>query len=99
MRETLRVWLVGTETYVLEVLLEKRRGKIATLVRGFLHALSRIHKAIIKARRFLYNLPFLQVKQPFEKRRVSFWKVLLFAIIISALAGIIMAILIPTINP
>jgi len=99
MRETLRVWLEGTETYVLEVILEKRQGKIASVVRGFLNAMSKVHGRIIKARRFLYNVRILRVKQPFAKRSFSFWKVLLFALIISALAGIILAILITTVSP
>jgi hypothetical protein len=99
MRETLRVWLDGTETYVLEVILEKRQGKTANVVRGFLRALSRVYGAIIKARRFLYNAAIVQVKQPFGRRRFSFWKVFLIALIISALGGIILAILIPTVRP
>lgn len=99
MRETLRAWLVGTETYVLEVILEKRKGTMATVVREFFHVLSRAYTQIIKARRFLYNVRVLRVKQPFGKRTYSFWKVLLYALIISALAGIILAILIPTISP
>jgi hypothetical protein len=98
MRETLRVWLAGTETYVLGVILEKRKGTMATVVREFLHALSSTYKAIIKARRFLYNARVLRVKQPFGKSAYSFWKVLLFALIISSLAGIILAILIPTVS-
>jgi len=60
MRETLRVWLEYTETFVLEVILEKRQGKSAKLIRGFLHALSRVYGAIIKARRFLYNVRILR---------------------------------------
>jgi hypothetical protein len=96
MRETLRVWLESTETYGLEVLLEKRQGKIAQVVREFLHVMSRVYGRIIKARRFLYHLRTLQVNEPFGKRKYSFWKVLLFVIIISALAGIILAFLIPT---
>jgi tetraacyldisaccharide 4'-kinase len=60
MRETLRVWLEYTETFVLEVILEKRQGKSAKIVRGFLHALSRAYGAIIKARRFLYNVRILR---------------------------------------
>ena len=99
MRETLRIWLEGTETYVLEVILEKRRGKITGLVREFVNALSRIYGAIVKARRFLYNAHILRVKEPFGERRFSFWTVVLFALIISALAGIILAILIPTVSP
>jgi hypothetical protein len=68
MRETLRGWLEVTEIYVLEVILEKRQGKIARVVRGFLHAMSRVYRPIIKARRFLYNVRILRVKQPFGKR-------------------------------
>lgn len=98
MRETLRVWLVGTETYVFEVLLEKRQGKIAEVVRGIFCALSGVYGAIVKARRFLYNVSILRVKQPFGNSRYSFRKVLLVALIISALAGIILAILIPTVS-
>jgi tetraacyldisaccharide 4'-kinase len=60
MRETLRVWLEYTETFVLEVILEKRQGKVATIVRGFLHAFSKVFEAIIKTRRFLYNVRILR---------------------------------------
>src|SRR5207247_9062036 len=38
----------------------KRQGKSAKLIRGFLHALSRVYGAIIKARRFLYNVRILR---------------------------------------
>ncbi len=60
MRETLRVWLEYTETFVLEVILEKRQGKSAKVIRGLLHVLSRAYGAIIKARRFLYNVRILR---------------------------------------
>src|SRR5215470_969829 len=60
MRETLRVWLEYTETFVLEVILEKRQTKSAKVVRGFLHMLSRAYGAVIKARRFLYNVRILR---------------------------------------
>src|SRR5712672_258234 len=60
MRETLRVWLEYTETFVLEVILEKRQGKSANLVRGCLQMLSRVYGVIIKARRFLYNVRILR---------------------------------------
>src|SRR3954465_11160696 len=60
MRETLRVWLEYFETFVLEVILEKRQGKGATLVRGLLHAFSKVFEAIIKTRRFLYNVRILR---------------------------------------
>src|SRR5712672_2257793 len=60
MRETLRVWLEYTETFVLEVILEKRQGKSANLVRGCLQMLSRVYGVILKARRFLYNVRILR---------------------------------------
>jgi tetraacyldisaccharide 4'-kinase len=60
MRETFRVWLEYTETFVLEVILEKRQGKGATIVRGLLHAASKAFEVIIKGRRFLYNVRILR---------------------------------------
>src|ERR1041384_4705924 len=60
MRETLRVWLEYTETFVLEVILEKRQGKVATTVRGSLHVLSKAFEVLIKVRRFLYNVRILR---------------------------------------
>src|ERR1041384_8763825 len=60
MRETLRVWLEYTETFVLEVILEKRQGKVATTVRGSLHVLSKAFEILIKIRRFLYNVRILR---------------------------------------
>jgi len=58
-----------------------------------------LYGLLVKSRRFFYNVRFLQVKQPLGKRKYSFWKLLLLALITSALAGIILAILIPTVNP
>src|SRR5215470_4017994 len=60
MRETFRVWLEYIETFVLEVILEKRQGKSANLVRGFLHAASKGYGAAIKTRRFLYDVRILR---------------------------------------
>jgi tetraacyldisaccharide 4'-kinase len=60
MRETLRVWLEYIETFVLEVILEKRQGKSANLVRGFLQAASKGYGAAIKTRRFLYDFRILR---------------------------------------
>jgi tetraacyldisaccharide 4'-kinase len=60
MRETFRVWLEYFETFVLEVILEKRQGKGATIVRGLLHAASKAFEVIIKGRRFLYNVRILR---------------------------------------
>src|SRR5438477_2005302 len=55
MRETFRVWTESLETFLLEVILEERPGKRATLVRAFLYALSKIFQVAIKIRRLLYN--------------------------------------------
>src|ERR1043166_3085826 len=56
MREKFRVWWENFETFVLGVILEERRGKRATLVRGLLLFLSKIFQVLIKTRRFLYNV-------------------------------------------
>jgi tetraacyldisaccharide 4'-kinase len=60
MRETFRVWWEYIETFVLEVILEKRQGKSANFVRGFLQALSKGYGAAIKTRRFLYDFRILR---------------------------------------
>src|SRR5213592_2429751 len=60
MREKFRVWWENFETFVLEVILEERRGKRATLVRGLLFLLSKIFQVLIKTRRFLYNVRILR---------------------------------------
>src|SRR2546425_789306 len=60
MREKFRVWTENLETFLLEVILEERRGKRATLVRGLLFSLSKIFQVAIKTRRFLYNVRILR---------------------------------------
>lgn len=60
MRERLRTWTENVETFLLEVILEERRGKRATIVRGLLLALSRVFQVAIKVRRFLYNSRILR---------------------------------------
>src|SRR5213592_1240949 len=60
MREKFRVWWENFETFVLEVILEERRGKRATLVRGLLFLLSKIFQVLVKTRRFLYNVRILR---------------------------------------
>ena len=60
MRETLRTWTESLETFILEVILEKRPGKRAALIRSFLNALSKVFKVAIKIRRFLYNVRILR---------------------------------------
>src|SRR5438094_7060429 len=60
MREKFRVWWENLETFVLEVILEERHGKRATLVRGVLFLLSKVFEVLIKTRRFLYNVRILR---------------------------------------
>jgi tetraacyldisaccharide 4'-kinase len=60
MRETLRVWTETVETFVLEVILEERRGKRAAIVRFFLLLFSKVFALLVKIRRFLYNVRLLR---------------------------------------
>lgn len=60
MRERLRAWIENTETYLLEVILEQRRGTGATIIRGLLFASSKLFQLAIKTRRFLYNVRILR---------------------------------------
>jgi tetraacyldisaccharide 4'-kinase len=55
MRQSLRTWTENVETFVLEVILEQRRGPKAALVRGVLYAFSKLFQVGVKARRALYN--------------------------------------------
>jgi len=56
MRETLRNWMEGLETFVLEVIFEERRGPRAASTRGILFGLSKGFTLAVKLRRFLYNV-------------------------------------------
>src|SRR5687768_9693016 len=60
MRETLRAWTENLETFLLEVILEERRGTRASLVRALLYGCSKIFQVAIKIRRFLYNVRILR---------------------------------------
>src|SRR6266545_5106039 len=60
MRETIRVWTETVETFVLEVILEERRGKAAEVVRFLLLALSKVFLVAVKFRRFLYDVRLLR---------------------------------------
>lgn len=60
MRDTIRAWTEAIETFVLEVILEERRGKAADLVRLALFLLSKVFLLIVKLRRFLYNVRLLR---------------------------------------
>jgi tetraacyldisaccharide 4'-kinase len=60
MRDRLRAWTENLETFLLEVILEERRGTRATLVRGILFGCSKVFEVAIKLRRFLYNFRILR---------------------------------------
>src|SRR5579862_9628439 len=60
MREKLSVWWESVETFVLEVIFEERRGTVADLTRGGLFLLSKVFQALVKGRRFLYNVRILR---------------------------------------
>lgn len=55
MRDTLRRWTEGAETFFLEVILEQRQGKRAALVRWLLHLLSHVFLLAVRTRRALYQ--------------------------------------------
>ena len=60
MRDTLRAWTEAIETFVLEVILEERRGIRAAIARFVLYLLSGIFLVIVKLRRLLYDLRLLR---------------------------------------
>jgi tetraacyldisaccharide 4'-kinase len=60
MRERFRVWLENIETFLLEVILEERKGFREDLVRALAYGLSKVFQVAIKARRFLYNVRILR---------------------------------------
>src|SRR5438445_353384 len=60
MREKFRVWTENLETFLLEVILEERRGTSEEFVRAVSYGCSKLFQAAIKARRFLYNVRILR---------------------------------------
>jgi tetraacyldisaccharide 4'-kinase len=60
MRESFRAWTENLETFLLEVILEQRRGTRATIVRAILYVMSGGFRVAIKIRRFLYNVRILR---------------------------------------
>jgi len=60
MRERLRAWTERLETFLLEVIVEERRGTREGVVRALLQGCSKVFEAAIKARRFLYNVRILR---------------------------------------
>src|SRR5512140_2908299 len=60
MRQRFRAWTESLETFLLEVILEERRGTRAALVRTVLYGCSRLFQVAVKTRRFLYNMRLLR---------------------------------------
>jgi tetraacyldisaccharide 4'-kinase len=60
MRDTIRAWTEAIETFVLEVILEERRGKRAAIVRFLLFFLSKLFLVIVKLRRFFYDVRIMR---------------------------------------
>src|SRR6185436_12511441 len=56
MCERFRVWTENIETFLLEVILEERQGKLEAFVRALAFGCSKIFQVLIKLRRFLYNV-------------------------------------------
>ena len=51
----MRRWIEGLETFAIDVILERRAGKRAGILRGVLSGLSKIYRAIVQARLALYR--------------------------------------------
>src|SRR5215472_11596408 len=60
MREKIRAWTENLETFLLEVILEERRGTLAGFVRAFLYGCSKVFQVAVKARHFLYDFRILR---------------------------------------
>ena len=60
MREKFRAWIENGETFLLEVILEERKGLRESIVRSLLYGLSKVFQVAVKTRRFLYNFRILR---------------------------------------
>jgi tetraacyldisaccharide 4'-kinase len=59
-QEQFRDFIENAETFILEVIFEQRRGKLANFVRAVLLGGSKVFLVAIKLRRFLYNVRILR---------------------------------------
>ena len=59
----MRRWLDELEQYAIDVILERRHGLRASLLRAMLHALSFLYLAIVQVRLFLYRKRILRERQ------------------------------------
>lgn len=60
MPDKLENWTESVETYVLEVIFNRRQGNRADILRGVLHGLSQIFESAVKLRRLLYDTRILR---------------------------------------
>jgi tetraacyldisaccharide 4'-kinase len=60
MRESLRAWNESLETFVLEVIFERRPGKRAALARSVLFLFSKLFQGAVAVRHFLYSVRILR---------------------------------------
>jgi tetraacyldisaccharide 4'-kinase len=60
MRATLRAWTENLAIFFQEVVVEERPGTLEAFVRALCHACSKGFEAVIKTRRFLYNVRILR---------------------------------------
>ena len=60
MREKFRAWWESGETFLLEVILEERKGIRESFVRALAYCLSKVFQVLVKTRRFLYNVRILR---------------------------------------
>src|SRR5690242_8927535 len=60
MRERLLAWTENLETFLLEVIVEERRGKLHAVARTVLYGCSKVFHVLIKTRHFLYNFRILR---------------------------------------
>lgn len=60
MRDAIRLWFETLETFGVEVIFEQRVGKRAALMRSVLFAASKVFLALVKVRRFLYEVRLLR---------------------------------------
>lgn len=59
----MRRWIEEFEEFAVDVILERRHGKRATILRGFLFVLSQLYKQIVQLRLYFYRKRILRERQ------------------------------------
>ncbi|MGC1479733.1 MAG: tetraacyldisaccharide 4'-kinase [Chthoniobacterales bacterium] len=60
----MRRWLEGIETFAIDVILERRYGRRADLLRAILAQLSKVYRGIVQLRLSLYQQRFMRERSP-----------------------------------